>query len=574
MQEQSKLFRIAIIGGGPTGLLTFKRFLAYGANKNLAVDVFERKQILGAGMPYSRDGALDEHITNVSGNEIPEFERSVEEWVQTEDQDTLNRFKIDPDHFNDYKVLPRLLFGRYLSDQFKSLIKQARSEKIEVNVRYGSEVVDIIDDPKNGITTVIEGKGEKFQFDRVIICSGHHWPEKLEGKIKNYYDSPYPPTKLAHRTNHEVAIRGSSLTAIDALRTLSRNNGKFKKNENGELIYSLDKDSPHFKMVMHSKNGFLPAVRFHLEDSHLSKGSVLSHEEVAKIRAENDGFMPLNYVYKRNFLEPLAKADPEFHREIASLSIEEFVDKMMGMRENRNAFNLLEEEYKEAEKSIKKRESIDWKEMLAVLSFAMNYPAKHFSAEDMQRLKKTLMPLISVVIAFAPQASVEEMLALHQAGVLDIVSVGEDSKIEPREEGGIVYSYYDESDHKVSKVYNTFVDAIGQPHLEMKDIPYPSLISEGVFTAAKLKFNSRIIAKKQVSQGNEDVMKFNDGEYYLKVPGIAINDNFQVLDAYGAANERIYMLAVPYIGGYNPDYSGLDFGEAASEKIVSAIFNA
>jgi hypothetical protein len=56
------------------------------------------------------------------------------------------------------------------------------------------------------------------------------------------------------------------------------------------------------------------------------------------------------------------------------------------------------------------------------------------------------------------------------------------------------------------------------------------------------------------------------------VPGITINDNFQVLDSYGAINSCIYIMAVPYIGGYNPDYSGLNFCEAASEKIVIRLF--
>jgi len=44
-----------------------------------------------------------------------------------------------------------------------------------------------------------------------------------------------------------------------------------------------------------------------------------------------------------------------------------------------------------------------------------------------------------------------------------------------------------------------------------------------------------------------------------------------VIDPYGAYNSRIYIMAIPYIGGYNPDYSGLDFCEAASEKIRNAI---
>jgi len=32
------------------------------------------------------------------------------------------------------------------------------------------------------------------------------------------------------------------------------------------------------------------------------------------------------------------------------------------------------------------------------------------------------------------------------------------------------------------------------------------------------------------------------------------------------------MMAVPYIGGYNPDGSGLDFCEQASENIMQCIF--
>jgi hypothetical protein len=30
-------------------------------------------------------------------------------------------------------------------------------------------------------------------------------------------------------------------------------------------------------------------------------------------------------------------------------------------------------------------------------------------------------------------------------------------------------------------------------------------------------------------------------------------------------------MAVPYIGGFNPDYSGLDFGEEASMHIIRSI---
>jgi hypothetical protein len=41
------------------------------------------------------------------------------------------------------------------------------------------------------------------------------------------------------------------------------------------------------------------------------------------------------------------------------------------------------------------------------------------------------------------------------------------------------------------------------------------------------------------------------------VDGLNINDNFQALDYYGRVTEDLYIMAVPYIAGLNPDYSDL-----------------
>ena len=74
-----------------------------------------------------------------------------------------------------------------------------------------------------------------------------------------------------------------------------------------------------------------------------------------------------------------------------------------------------------------------------------------------------------------------------------------------------------------------------------------------------------------MDSGNEKVEQGAYGAYYLSVSGIAINDSFQVLDQYGAYSERIYIMAVPCIGGLNPDYSGLDFCEEAAKRIVKSL---
>jgi hypothetical protein len=565
--------RIAILGGGPSGLFMFKQLV--DANRSdLAIDIFEKKHQLGVGLPYSTDGARDEHITNVSGNEIPELVTSVTDWIVSAPKSLLDHFNITPQKYNDYKVLPRLLFGHYLSAQFELLKEKAEEMGILNEIHFESLVTDITDYPQQNIVQVEINGDTLFEYDQVIICTGHRWPPKHEGKVPGYFDSPYPPAKLLLKIDHPVAIKGASLTAIDAIRTLARANGEFTVAEDGHhRTYKLADDSAGFKLVMHSRNGLLPAVRFHLEDPHLSKDATLSKEEMQIYREEHGGFLSLDFLFGKNFKEQFKEKRPEFYDRIKDMDLETFVNTMMDMRESKDPFELLKAEYMEAEKSIENERSVYWKEMLAILSFAMNYPAKYLSAEDNLRLQKVLMPLISIVIAFVPQSSVEEMLALHQAGVLEIISVGEDSHADPEAKGGITYYYTDDAGQEQAAYFKTFVDSVGQPHLHFEDLPYKSLISKETVMPARLQFKDPEDGKTALQNGNKEVETDNKGNYYLRVPGIAINDNFQPIDAYGAFNPRIYMMAVPYIGGFNPDYSGLDFCEASSERIIKSMFN-
>ncbi len=96
--------RIGILGAGPSGLFIFKR-LVESVARDFQVEIFERKKQVGAGMPYSIEGATDEHITNVSGNEIPQLVNSLTEWINTLPPQTLERFQIDKDNFNEHRTI-------------------------------------------------------------------------------------------------------------------------------------------------------------------------------------------------------------------------------------------------------------------------------------------------------------------------------------------------------------------------------------------------------------------------------------------------------------------------------------
>lgn len=571
MQDANELNEIAIVGGGPSGLFMLKKLIDGG--NQLGIHIFEKGQQLGAGMPYSSQGANEEHVTNVSANEIPKLEQSINEWIVKLHPDTLARFDIDLNRFHEYRVLPRLLFGQYLSDQFRLLQKKAVKVGIALQVTYGAEVVDILDMPSINRVELKFADEKKIRFERVILCTGHFWPKQHEGKISGYFDSPYPPAKLKQIFNHPVAIRGASLTAIDALRTLARQHGKYDRSSDGVLQYTLNEENADFRIVMHSREGLLPGIRFHLDEPILGKDSLFSIEEIHQIREKNDGFVPIDLVFEHKFKKPLAQADPTFYNKIASLNIEEFIDRMMSLRERLDPFQLFRAEYKEAAKSIRQHKSVHWKEMLCGLSYTLNYPAKYFSAEDMIRLKRTLMPLISLIIAFVPQSSAEELLALHDSGILKLVAVGKNSEVRPLEEGGIEYDIEDDNGRNETTRYQTFVDCIGQPHLSFDEIPYIGLKENNTVAPARLSFRNQELAIKMTSE-NQDIELDHQGNYYLRVPGLAINDYFQVVDRYFALNPRIYIMAVPFIGGYNPDYSGLDFCETAATRITAALMSA
>jgi len=563
--------RIAIIGGGPCALFMYKRLVEAGS-KALQIDIFERKDYLGAGMPYSAEGANDEHITNVSDNEIPVIFNSIADWVKTAPKALLTKFNINPENFNEYKVLPRLFFGEYLKAQFELLRSFATKKGIITNMHLNTVVEDVIDHSRKKEVAVKLQKGGWLDFDSLIICTGHNWPKKYEGKIPGYFDSPYPPKKMLLKLNHPVGLMGSSLTAIDAVRTIAKANGKFVENKDGKLSYEISGDSAGFKLVMHSRNGLLPAIRFHLSDPHLGKGGTLNKVEIQKHMKKNGGFVSLDFLFEQNFKAMFTTEAPVFYQKIKDLTLEEFVEQMMAYREKTEPFELFKREYIEAEKSIHKKESVYWKEALAILSFTMNYPAKYLSAEDMERLQKVLMPLISIVIAFVPQSSCRILFALHDAGVLDVIEVGDESEVKPLKKGGVNYHYYNGQHKKLVSYFKTFVDCVGQPHLSVKDFPFKSLVKGGKITQARLAFKSDATGWAAKQYGNKQV-RVVGGKYFLNVPGITINDYFQLVDKKGNGNERLYLMAVPYMGGYNPDYSGLDFCEAASTIVTQQILD-
>ena len=582
---KEKAVRLAIVGAGPAGLMVFSKLLESKLT-SFDVEIFEASESLGSGMPYSPAGARKEHITNVSADELPELSRLLDDWIKQLPEKTLEEFGINRQEFHEKKVVPRLLFGRYLNEQFMTAIEKARLAGMKVTINLNTRVIDVEARPKTQSVTVLfatdkqtdgntnDKTNEKTndkpgEFDIAILSTGHLWKRGRELDTVGFFDSPYPPAKLAKFFNHKVVIRGSSLTAIDAVKTMAKCNGNFSW-EGKKYVYKLNDTSPNFRIELHSRDGLLPSVRVHMEEPHVDSDELISDEKIRENMRENDGFLELDFLFDQGFKLPLATKDKHFYEQVKALNIEQFVEKMMSHREDVPPFELLRREYEQSLHSIREERAIPWKEMLSSLSFAMNYPAKYLSAEDMIRLRETLMPLISVIIAFVPQGSCETLLALYDAGCLDLISDSEGGEVEVNSTGDIIYRYTDQSGNHKQEICETFVDCIGQKPFNIEDFPFQTLVKQGTISGARLKFRSRDKARKLFEKGDSRIV-LDDGVYYLRVPGATITDCFQVVDKAGESSKHIYLMAVPHISGFNPDYSGLDFCEQASSRIVNDI---
>lgn len=571
MNRDSKY--IAIIGGGASALFILNEFVQRG-HPGDKLAVYEAGRRLGSGMPYSADGANKEHLTNLLCEEIPDLVQPVAHWLREQPRDVLNPFNMDSAHIDEQAALPRILFGKYLEDQFIRLVKQARVKGLRVFLYLEQMVTDLEDSRSPSKVTVLTSSGRKADYDHVVIATGHVWPRSWESSVQGYFDSPYPPKKIDNVFNRCVGVRGSSLTAVDAVKTLANNHGHYFRDDNNVLVYRPDEGTENFKIVLHSRHGALPTVRFHFEQQRVSSDFYLSREEIAEHMASNRNRVSLDFLFEKGFKKPLAERDRAFHDTIKDVSLEQFVSSVDQIRRNKQPFDYFADELRIARVSMEQKEAIHWKEMIAFLNSTINLYAKHMFAEDILRVRRNLMPLISNVIAHLPHDSCEELLALHQAGKLDIVPVGHQGHLttDPSRTGA-TYFYHNESGEPTSASFEVFIDCIGQKPMSFEDFPFKTLVRQGVVAPAQIRFASDEAARDKISL-TADIGKSPDKGYYMTLPGIAIDDSFRVVGRSGDSNPRIFIVAAPLINGMNPDYPGLDFCEESAKIIMGSITDA
>ena len=305
-------FNFAIIGGGLTAVAMLSQFVNRVQDKMeqgrldsafIGIHIYEKRDTFGPGYPHSDQYVLPFHITNMCASDMGilyDQPDDFQAWVS----DNSNRLqKMFPgfrtvaselrESRQECNHYPRAIMGEYLKTRFQEMVQSARKLGLAVNLYPSSEIVDLKEDDDRVHLTIKDLSSEKLfqsEVDRAVLASGH-WFEKTDQA--GYFTAPWPAEKLLREipANEDIAVIGTSLSAIETLLTLS-SDGQFDRTGSGELRFTPSANARKF--ALYSRRGLLPKVRGKLGNY---KNRFLNRENLNCLLVENQKNLTLAGIF-------------------------------------------------------------------------------------------------------------------------------------------------------------------------------------------------------------------------------------------------------------------------------------
>ena len=489
--------KIAIIGSGPTGIYTLKGLI--GEHAPLEITIFEREDMPGKGMPYQphiNDRAM---LSNIASIEIPPICESLTAWLRRQSDAALQEFGIAREAIAERTFYTRVVLGEYLQAQFFGLVQQGRENGHRIAVRAAHRVSDIAL-MRDGIELTVEtpaGDYEKAVFDHVVLATGHDWPEVTETRA-GYFVSPWPAPALKSIPPSKVGILGTSLSGIDALITVATAHGGFLLDDHGDLQYQPHADTEGFRATMMSRKGILPEADFYCEIPY--RPLVFCTEEAIErlIATHEHGLLDAIFAL---FRQELALADPDYAARIglSMLSVETLAPAYFRERQSADPFAFAARNLAEAEMNQKHQYTVEWRYAILRMHEVIACAIPHLDAADLERFHKHFKTVFVDDYATVPHDSIRRLLALHRAGKLAVKAIGDDAEIDNEcvQRGAVVR--FDGQELR----FDAFIDATGQSSLSARDLPFSTLVGQGVVSPASTR--GSLMADGMVRTGGVDL---------------------------------------------------------------------
>lgn len=333
------------------------------------------------------------------------------------------------------------------------------------------------------------------------------------------------------------------MTAIDTAVALAGNHGEFMRGEDG-LIYQAGADTEGFHMTMMSRKGLLPEADFYFPLPHAPLAICTPGAVEALLGQRRDSL--LDEVFDL-FRCELINLDPDYAREtgLAEATLEQFGEAYFATRATNDPFAWAAANLQEARSNHAAKVTVVWRDAILRMHEVVAVIVPHLDGFEFERFNRVFKPIFVDVYAGVPHESIERLLALHKAGKLDVIALGDDHSVDTRcLEGGVRVIVGDQATH-----YPVFIEATGQRALPGVQFPFLSLLEQG-------------IVRDEVA---------NDPE---AVRGIAVDDFFRPI-AEAVPADRLYCLSLPFLMGRHPFVQGItsshEMGEIVGGRLALAL---
>jgi uncharacterized NAD(P)/FAD-binding protein YdhS len=521
--------RIAIVGGGPTAVYTVKKLLQKSVKVHITI--LEAGQVAGCGMPYSEEHNTVEMMANITSVEIPPVLISLSDWVRSADSRLLSRFGIVRDQVSDRDFYPRILIGAYYIDQLKRMTSTCAPGQTIV-IATETRVLDVMPE-RAGSTLSLEGNKNKAsgRFDAVIMATGHRADFDKPKPSPGLFRSPYPVQDLKIGEDRAAIVLGSSLSAIDAVTGLAARYGNFVGDENTLSYFPLSKQKLRF--VMASRKGTVPDADFFYP---IPEEPLMIFTPARIELFRQDGQTGLLARAFKLFRQQLVSDDPDFVESLGlhRFTLEGFAKAYFTMRKTRQGFDAIAQNLAEAKRDYRQRRVVMWRYTLMRAHEVFSEIVPFLDQRDLARFQRHLAPVFADAYGCVPHLPIQRLLALHRAGCLDIVALGEDTVRYGAGSFTLAVSGREET-------FNTLIDARGQSAASISELGFYEL--------------DRLLE-------TSDPLKRTNGESEA--------DQFR-LRLEGRSDADIFCISIPVMMERYPFAQGLVACSEAAEVVAAAI---
>lgn len=255
------------------------------------------------------------------------------------------------------------------------------------------------------------------------------------------------------------------------------------------------------------------------------------------------------------FRAQLFADDPGYAERIGlgMLKVETIADAYFADRQSYDPFTWASLNLGEAKANKTSRTTVAWRYSILRMHEVLLRAVPHLQAGDLKRFHKHFKTLFVDDYATVPHQSIERLLALHRAGRLSVLKLGSDYTLDSDTvASGAVIEI-----GKEKYAFTAFIDATGQQAVSAWDVPFPSLIRQGVVREALTEKTSSALA------AHEDTAVVATG-------GIDLDNQFRPRFE-KPLSHNLYCVSIPFLLHKLPFVQGITGAEELGRIVASAI---